>query len=110
MNRKCLTFLYASIQGAGRASDVETPPQASAAPSAGAEGTMSPPPRPAGSQPGPPEGASTQPAPLPVSIYQMYYPYRMQWNLNFISIRIVKSLTKSSIPMDFLSSKTIKAS
>ena len=73
MNRKCLTFLIASIQGAGRAFDVGTPPPSSAAPSAGVEGKMSPPPRPAGSQPGALAGPSTQPAPLPVSIDQMHY-------------------------------------
>ena len=76
MNRKCLTFLIASIQGAGRAFDVGTPPPSSAAPSAGVEGKMSPPPRPAGSQPGALAGPSTQPAPLPASIDQMYYLYR----------------------------------
>ena len=72
MNRKCLTFLIASIKGAGRASTAGTPPLSSAAPSAGVEGSVSPPPRPAGSQRGPPAGAFIQPAPLPVSINQMY--------------------------------------
>ena len=76
MNRKCLTFLIASIQGAGRASDVVTPPPSSGAPSAGVGGKMSPPPRPVGSQPGAPAGPSAQLAPLPVSIDQMYYLYR----------------------------------
>ena len=77
MNRKCLTFLIESIQGAERASDVGTPPPSSAAPSVGVEGSVSPPPRPAGSQRGPPAGAFIQPAPLPVSINQMYYLYRI---------------------------------
>ena len=76
MNRKCLTFLIASIQGAGRASTAGSPPPASAAPSAGAEGMMSPPLRPAGSQPGALAGPSAQPTPLPVSIDQMYFLYR----------------------------------
>ena len=69
MNRKCLTSLIASIQGAGCASTAGLPPPSSAAPSAGVEGSMSPPPHPAGSQRGPPADVFTQ---LPVSINQMY--------------------------------------
>ena len=68
------TPVIAFIQGAECACRAGMPPPASAAPSAGAVGALSPPPHPAGSQPGPLAGPSTRPAPLPVNMNKLYYP------------------------------------
>ena len=69
------TPVIAFIQGAERASPAEMPPPASAAPSAGVVGALSPPPSPAGSQPSPLAGPSGLPAPPPVSMNRLYYQH-----------------------------------